>query len=89
MTRLYKTRWFMPSFALFIGLVMLGAFWIGDNLGQGMASFGVMAFVAALFYFGAPALGDARRHRRACARRALGADRRPRHGARRARAHPR
>jgi hypothetical protein len=53
MGRLYKTRWFMPSFALFLGLVMLGAFWIGDNLGQGLGSFGVMAFVAALFYFGA------------------------------------
>jgi hypothetical protein len=53
MSRLYKTRWFMPSFALFIGLVMLGAFWIGDDLGQGLASLGIMAFVAALFYFGA------------------------------------
>ena len=50
--RLYRTRWFMPAFALFIGGLMLGAFWIGDNLGQGLASLGVMAFVAALFYFG-------------------------------------
>ena len=53
MNRLYKTRWFMPSFALFIGLVMLGAFWIGDDLGQGLASLGIVAFVAVLFYFGA------------------------------------
>ena len=52
MNRLYKTRWFMPAFALLIGLVMLGAFWIGDNLDQGLASFGVLAFVAALLYFG-------------------------------------
>jgi hypothetical protein len=52
-SRLHKTRWFMPSFALFIGLVMLGAFWIGDDLGQGLASLGIMAFVAAVFYFGA------------------------------------
>ena len=51
--RLYRTRWFMPSFALFIGVVMLGAFWIGDDVGQGLFSLGVMAFVAALFYFGA------------------------------------
>ena len=51
-SRLYKTRWFMPSFALFIGLVMLAAFWIGDNLAQGLGSFAVMAGVAALFYFG-------------------------------------
>jgi hypothetical protein len=52
MNRLYKTRWYMPAFALFIGLVMLGAFWIGDNLGEGIGAFGVMALVAALFYFG-------------------------------------
>ena len=49
-SRLYRTRWFMPAFALFIG--GLGAFWIGDNLGQGLVSLGIMAFVAALFYFG-------------------------------------
>ena len=53
MSRLYKTRWFMPSFALLIGLVMVGAFWIGDDLGRGLVSFGLMAFVAALVYFGA------------------------------------
>ena len=52
-SRLYRTRWFMPSFALFLGLVMLGAFWIGDNLGAGVGAFGVMALLAALFYFGA------------------------------------
>ena len=51
--RLYRTRWFVPSFALFLGFVMLAAFWIGDNLGQGVFSLGVMAFIAALFYFGA------------------------------------
>ena len=53
MSRLYRTRWFMPSFALFLGLVMLGAFWIGDNPTDGLLSFGVMAVVAALFFFGA------------------------------------
>jgi hypothetical protein len=51
-SQLHRTRWFLPAFALLIGLVMLGAFWIGDNLAQGIGSFGVMAFVAALFYFG-------------------------------------
>ncbi len=25
-SRLYRTRWFMPSFSLFLGAVMLGAF---------------------------------------------------------------
>ena len=52
-SRLYRTRWFMPSFSLLLGAVMLGAFWIGGDLGQGLGSFAVMAFVAALFYFGA------------------------------------
>jgi len=51
--RLYRTRWFMPAFALLIGAVMLAAFWIGGNLGQGLGALGVMAAVAALFYFGA------------------------------------
>jgi hypothetical protein len=53
MSRLYRTRWFLPAFALLIGGLMLGAFWIGGDLGQGLGSLGVMAFVAALFYFGA------------------------------------
>ena len=52
-SRLYRTRWFMPSFSLFLGLVMLGAFSVGGDVGQGLFSLGVMAFVAALFYFGA------------------------------------
>ena len=52
-SRLYRTRWFMPSFSLFLGGVMLGAFWIGDDLDQGLISLGVMAAVAALFFFGA------------------------------------
>jgi hypothetical protein len=54
MSRLYRTRWFMPAFSLFLGALMLGAFWIGDDLGLGLGSLGLMAFVAALFYFGAP-----------------------------------
>jgi hypothetical protein len=32
---------------------MFGAFWIGDDLGAGLGAFGVMASLAALFYFGA------------------------------------
>jgi hypothetical protein len=53
MSRLYRTRWFMPSFTVFLGLLMLGAFWIGDNLTEGLLAFAVMACVAALFGFGA------------------------------------
>jgi hypothetical protein len=42
----------MPAFSLFLGLLMLGAFWIGGNPGDGPACLGVMAAVAALFAFG-------------------------------------
>ena len=53
MSRLYRTRWFMPAFSLFLGAVMLAAFWIGGELDQGLGAAGVMALVAALFFFGA------------------------------------
>jgi hypothetical protein len=36
----------MPAFALFLGLAMLVAFWIGDNVTDGLISFGVMAALA-------------------------------------------
>ena len=52
MRRLYRTRWFMPAFSLFLGALMLVAFWVGGNPADGAFAAGVMAFVAALFYFG-------------------------------------
>jgi drug/metabolite transporter (DMT)-like permease len=42
----YRSRWWMPAFAVFLGLLMLAAFAIGDNLGDGLMSFGVMVAVA-------------------------------------------
>ncbi len=51
-SRLHRTRWFMPAFSLFLGALMFVAFWIGDEPGQGAGAAGVMAVVAALFYFG-------------------------------------
>ena len=53
MSRLYRTRWFMPAFSVFLGALMFVAFWIGDNPGQGAAAAAVMAVVAAVFFFGA------------------------------------
>ena len=53
MSRLYRTRWFMPAFSLFLGVLMFVAFWIGDNPGQGAAAAAVMAVLAAVFFFGA------------------------------------
>ena len=50
--RIQRTRWFMPAFSLFLGALMLVAFWIGDELAAGLGAFGVMVDVAALFFFG-------------------------------------
>ena len=46
MSRLYRTRWFMPAFSLFLGALMFVAFWVGDNPADGAFAAGVMAFVA-------------------------------------------
>jgi hypothetical protein len=42
----------MPLFSLLLGGLLLAAFAIGGNVGDGLAAFGVMAAVAALFAFG-------------------------------------
>jgi cobalamin synthase len=42
----YRRRWWTPVVALVLGLAMLVAFWIGDNVTEGLISFGVMAAVA-------------------------------------------
>jgi hypothetical protein len=48
----WRSRWWMPAFSLFLGVLMFGAFAIGGDVGSGAFSFGVMAVVAALFGFG-------------------------------------
>ncbi len=48
----WRSRWWMPLFSLALGAAMFAAFAIGDETGQGVFSFGVMAAVAALFFFG-------------------------------------
>jgi len=45
----YRRRWWMPAFSVFLGLLMLGAFWLGDEPGTGFASLGIMVALAALF----------------------------------------
>jgi hypothetical protein len=42
----YRSRWWMPAFSVFLGLLMLAAFTIGDNVGDGLMSLGVMVAVA-------------------------------------------
>jgi hypothetical protein len=49
---IYRRRWWMPAFAVFLGLLMLGAFWLGDEPGQGFVSLGIMTALGALFFFG-------------------------------------
>jgi drug/metabolite transporter (DMT)-like permease len=48
----YRSRWWMPGFCLFLGLLILGAFWLGDNPGTGFASLGIMLALGAVFFFG-------------------------------------
>jgi hypothetical protein len=38
-----RSKWFMPSFCLGLGLVMLAASWLGGHLGDGWVSLGMMA----------------------------------------------
>ena len=47
-----RSKWFLPAFSLFLGGVMLAAFWKGGHVGLGLYSFGVMASTAALILFG-------------------------------------
>ena len=49
---LYRQRWWMPAFSLFLGTLMLVAFWIGDSISEGLVSFGIMAALAVFLVFG-------------------------------------
>jgi hypothetical protein len=49
---LFRSRWWMPSFCLFLGALMFAAFAIGGEPGQGAISFGIMALLGAVFLFG-------------------------------------
>ena len=44
---LHRSRWYMPAFSVFLGLLMFGAFALGDDVGSGLAALGVMVAVAA------------------------------------------
>ena len=49
---LTKTRWFLPLFAVALGLVMLAAQWIGVNALSGLGSLGIMTAFGAVALFG-------------------------------------
>ena len=38
-----RSKWFLPSFSLVLGLVMLGVSWLGGHPGQGLISLAVLA----------------------------------------------
>ena len=38
-----RSKWFVPSFSLAIGLVMLAVSWLGGSLGEGLISLAVLA----------------------------------------------
>jgi hypothetical protein len=50
--RIVRSRWWLPAFSLLLGAVMLAAFAIGGEPGDGAQAFAVMAAIAALFGFG-------------------------------------
>ena len=49
---LYRSRWFMPAFSTFLGLLILGAFIAADDLGTGVAGLGMMVAVGLIFLIG-------------------------------------
>jgi hypothetical protein len=48
----WRSRWWMPLFSLALGAAIFAPFAIGGDAGEGVFAFGVMAAVAALFFFG-------------------------------------
>jgi hypothetical protein len=47
-----KSRWFLPLFAVALGLVVLAAQWIGGHPGSGVTSLAIMVAFGALILFG-------------------------------------
>jgi hypothetical protein len=50
--RVTKTRWFLPAFSLFLGLVCLVAFWLGGHPRDGVQALVLMAVVGLVFLLG-------------------------------------
>lgn len=47
-----KTKWFLPLFAVALGVIMLAAQWIGGHPESGLGSLGIMAAFAAVVILG-------------------------------------
>lgn len=52
LSRVTRTKWFLPGFSLLLGVIFLVAFWIGDDPATGLSSLGVMAVVAIILLLG-------------------------------------
>jgi hypothetical protein len=50
--RVTKSKWFMPLFAVALGLVVFVAQWIGGDPGSGLVSLGILTAFGALILFG-------------------------------------
>jgi hypothetical protein len=44
-----RSKWFLPSFSLFLGLVVLGASWLGGHPGEGVVSLAILAAFGLFF----------------------------------------
>jgi hypothetical protein len=50
--RVTKSKWFVPLFAVALGLVVFAAQWIGGDPGSGLESLGIITGFGALVLFG-------------------------------------
>ena len=48
----WRSKWWMPGFSLFLGVLVLAAFWIGGNLWLGVWGLVLMLAFGAVFLFG-------------------------------------
>ena len=48
----WRSRWWMPAFSLFLGVLVLTAMWIGGERDGGLKSFAIFVALAALFGLG-------------------------------------
>ena len=50
--RIYRTKWFVPLFAVALGLAMFAAQWVGGDARTGLGSLAIMTAFGALVLFG-------------------------------------
>ena len=51
-TAIHRTKWFLPSFSVLIGLIFFAGFWIGDDRAGAVWSLALMSVVALLLLAG-------------------------------------